>query len=506
MTDPWIACLEVPLFPLAARLRSEPELRQEAVAVLEGNGDRARVVAATRRARQAGITPGLTLPQARARLPKLIARGRDAECERAAREALLEAADSLSPLIEEGGEGRVFLDVSGLERSFPGAEGQHRLGVALAAAAEAAGLPARVGLAASKLAARVAAGQGSSPTLVPRGEEAAFLAPLPLERLAPDARLVDALERWGICSAGELARLPAAEISSRLGEEARDLHALARGLDPRPLVPRPPPQHFREGITLEWPLVSLEPFLFVGRAALERLTERLASRGFSCRRLELSLTLEPEGHDLRAFDLPAPTRDLKTLLTLVRLSLEERPPGAAVESFAFLATPDRAQEAQLTLFGPAALSPDRLAGTLARLFALLGADRVGSPQPVDSHRPEACALTPYQPPPPPPERRPARHGKGLMGVRSLRPAQALEILLDERGIPQSVAPATADDARPRLQGEIRIASGPWHLEEGWWSQEVVTRDYWDIELGSGGIYRVYRERSSDAWFVDGVYD
>ncbi|MEM6795423.1 MAG: hypothetical protein AAF725_15705, partial [Acidobacteriota bacterium] len=113
-----VACLEVPLFPLAARLRSEPELREQAVAVLAGQGDSARVVAATRRARRAGIRPGFTLAQARARLPKLIARSRDDECERAAQEALLDVAESFSPRVESTAEGVVHLDIEGLERHF----------------------------------------------------------------------------------------------------------------------------------------------------------------------------------------------------------------------------------------------------------------------------------------------------------------------------------------------------------------------------------------------------
>src|ERR1700730_15895811 len=96
-----LACLFVPLFPLAARLRSEPELKGEAVAIFEGNGNAARAVAAARRARKAWIEAGMSLPQARALFPKLVARGRDRECERAAQEALLEVADSFSPRVED---------------------------------------------------------------------------------------------------------------------------------------------------------------------------------------------------------------------------------------------------------------------------------------------------------------------------------------------------------------------------------------------------------------------
>ncbi len=513
----WIACLSVPLFPLAARLRSEPELIDEAVAVCAGNGNAARIVAATRRARRAGIEPGQTLPQARALFPQLVTRGRDPESERSAREALLEAAGTLSPRLEDAGEGIVYADATGLERHLrgmaPGERWTLALGRALAAAAEAVGLPARVGVAPGKLAARVAAGLPGSPTVVEAGQEAAFLAPLPLSHLDPAVEVAVTLERWGVRSVGDLARLPAAEVASRLGRAGAELQAVARGGDPRPLVPCRPLDSFREGMALEWPLVNLEPFLFVGRAALERLTGRLAGRGLACRRLELELRLEPDGLHRRAIELPAPTREVKTLLTLLRLDLEAAPPGAPVAAFSLTAHPDRARETQLSLFGPAALSPDRLATTLARLFALLGPGRVGAPATVDGHRPERFALTPFAPPPPPdappPEPRPERGDRGLLAVRVLRPPLPLEVLVEETGgVPRSLGPRPGVDpaGRPRLEGRVRVASGPWELEEGWWSDAPVEREYWDVELAAGGIVRIYRERASGDWFADGLYD
>ena len=222
-----IACFHVPMFPLAARLRSEPDLIQEAVAIVEGNGNNAHVTAATRRARKKGIHPGLSLPQARSILPKLIARGRDAACERTAQEALLEVAETFSPRVEDAGEGVAFVDVSGTERIFGGSEVEHAK--AAITAIEAIGLPARVGIAASKLASRIAAELPQSPTIVAPGEEASFLAPLPLVRLSPELEAADMLQRFGLTSIGDLARLPENEIASRLGEIGRELHFAARG-------------------------------------------------------------------------------------------------------------------------------------------------------------------------------------------------------------------------------------------------------------------------------------
>src|SRR5919206_3890958 len=133
-----IACFFVPMFSLAARLRSEPDLLNEAVVIVEGNGNNAHVVAATRRARTKGIRPGHSLAQARSILPKLIARGRDAECERTAQEALLEVAETFSPRVEDAGEGIVYADIDGMERHF---DTEHELGRAAIQAAESIGLP-----------------------------------------------------------------------------------------------------------------------------------------------------------------------------------------------------------------------------------------------------------------------------------------------------------------------------------------------------------------------------
>jgi hypothetical protein len=53
---------------------------------------------------------------------------------------------------------------------------------------------------------------------------------------------------------------------------------------------------------------------------------------------------------------------------------------------------------------------------------------------------------------------------------------------------------------------VRVAAGPWTLEDGWWNKQPVERDYWDVELSDGGLYRVYRDRKTGDWFADGMYD
>ncbi|MXW01260.1 MAG: DNA polymerase Y family protein [Holophagales bacterium] len=520
-----IACLRAALFPLAAYLRGAPELAREAVVVHEGPS--ARIVAASRLARRTGVRPGLTVAQARNIESGLVSRTRDPEREHTAQEVLLEIADAFSPRVEDGGEGMVYLDLAGISPASAG-NGEHSLGQSIMRDMDAAGLPGRVGIAGSKLAARAAAALPRSPNVVaPRGE-ARFLAPLPLKSLFEDGSrdpdsaqdgddfgVLHTLKLWGLRTVGDLAGLPAAEVHSRLGERGTALHSAARGFDPEPLTPRPPPPTFRESQTFEWPIDNLEPFLFVARGAVSRLAARLDTRGMGCKRLELSLKVEPEGLHELAIELPAPTREARTLLSLIRLHLEAEPPRAPITSMQLLAHPDVPRQAQLSLLGPAALSPDRLAAVTARLLALLGPNRVGSPRTRNGHLPERFRLADYDPPPPPRIRLEPRPGRGMLAVRTLRPPVEVEVLTTESEetdrvapcpTPRQINPLPTDERHVRIEGAVRTAAGPWEIEEGWWREAPAMRDYWDVELRSGAVCRIYRDRTSERWFADGVYD
>lgn len=506
-----ILALAVPLFPLAALIRSEPDIAERAVVVVEGDGTVSRVVAATRPARRAGIRPGMTPAQARSLLPSLLARYRDRTAETAAREALLEAVGSISPKVEDGGAGLVLADLAGLHRLFPSeADTAHEAVMA----AERLGLPTRAGVAGSRLVARIAAGLPESPVVVAPGDERAFLAPLPLERLQPSPSVLHRLHQWGISTMGGLARLSEGEVAARLGAEGVALHRAVRGVDPRPLVPTPPPPTLLEGLTLDWPASRLEPFLVAVRECLERLALRLEARGTGCRQLDLDLTLEPDGRQRRRLRLPSPSADPDTLLDLVGLELERRPPGAPVAAFTLLAHPLPKRSAQLSLFGPEELSPEEVGGAMARIAARLGEEHIGSPRPVDTYLPAARELAVFEPPPPPRFATAPEPAPGHLAVRALQPPRPVEVIVDEPS-GRLVSLATPPGTQPRLQGLIRTTAGPWPLDTAWWDEQEddavedhpggVTRAFMDVELSGGELLRIFRTPSGD-WYVDGIYD
>lgn len=494
-----IGCLLVPSFPLAARLRAEPALAREPLALLDGQ----RVVAATAPARKAGVRRGLSGPQARALAPSLALAPRDREAEAAARQALLEACEAFSPLVEDAGPGVAYLDLEGC--------GDEKAALrALLRRCAGLGLPARAGLAGSRVAARLAARLSpDEPTVVQEGRDRVFLAPLPLAQLSPDEKTGRTLERWGIRTIGALAALPEAQLVARLGQPAWLLRRLSLGEDPKPLIPRRRPAEFREGLSLEWALCELEPFTAAAEPLVTRLCARLEAAALACRSLGVTLTLDPSGIDERRIQLAAPTRDARTLLGLLRLELAARPPVSPIVGVALSAEPDRAREVQLSLFAPASPSPDLLSTMLARLSALLGPDRLGSPKPVSGHAPERFAVAPYAPPPAPlgpPVEGALERGGPFCAVRVLRPEVPLEVLVGERLSPPRPTQVRSTGGALPISGRVTVASGPWRVEEAWWGDAPVARDYWDLELSDGALYRVFLDRASGRWFADGVYD
>lgn len=501
--DRRIACLHVPDFPLAALLRVQPDLRGEPIAVADGEGMRARILCVSEAAAHRGVCAGLTVAQARAVCADLLARPACADVQRAAQAALCDAAESFSPRVEDAGGGVVFLDLDGLGSLF---ETESKLASALAQRAAQLGLDAHVGVASSKVAAHLAACQGGGVAVVPAGEEWSFLAPMPVGLLAPPPPLAETLRLWGIRTIGDLVALPVAAVGTRLGPEGVRLAARARGEDPCALQPRRAPLRVEESVDLDYGVETVEAFLFVFRPLLERLVMRLQVRGLVCGDLRLSMGLAMRGRDERTVAVAAPSDDVKSLLALVRSSLEGHPPAAAIESVRVAAAAERLRAVQLDLYGPGGPEPSKLAVTLARLAAICGADRVGAPAVADDHRPEVFGMRAFE----------GVQGSGDRGGNGEKipfPLDSRLSVLSLRAVrpPRAVAVHCQRD-RPDfvcgegIAGRVVHLAGPWRIHGRWWSEERYARDYYDAQLSDGGVYRLFCDLRAGEWFVDGIYD
>jgi protein ImuB len=523
-----IACLLVPALPLAAELRAHPELAGRPFAVAAGPGPRAEIVAVSPEAARAGVRPLTTAVQARAVCAGLELRVLSLAREQAARAALLDAALAVSPRAEPAppgsglyaAEAAVFLDARGVSALFHSEAG---FAGALTARAARLGLPARVAVASSRGVARIAArlaahegatrlatregatrpiteedtGRDGEVTVIAPGEDAAFLAPLPLELFDPDDTLAEGLSRFGLRRMADLLRLSERALAARLGPGVHALLTLARGEDRAPPPPVPPDSRLEEASDLEAPIERLEPLGFVLRGILGRLAERLACRGLAFGDLELTFGLEGGGRDARRVGMAAPTLDERVALRLALLALEAAPPTAAIERVAVVSVGRGLRGDQLDFFRPAGPAPATLARMLAELAALVGSERVGAPAVADDHRPDAFRIAPFRAPKP---REPAScPPPQMLAVRALRPPLAARVRL-AGGRPRWIESALAN-------GRIVELSGPWRTSGRWWSEtERFAFDHYDAATADGWLIRLRLDLLTHHWEIDALYD
>ena len=408
---------------------------------------------------------------------------------------LLEVALAHSPRVEEGGADHVYLDATGLRGLF-GSEEQ--LARRLVAAAGARGQEIRVGIAGSRISARFACRLRAGITVVEPESDAAYLAPAPVALLDLLPEMAARLDRWGIRTLGELAALPSAALFERLGGEGPRLQQLARGEDPRPLRPWAPPPILEETAALDDGVEALGPLVELLATLAGRICDQLVRRGRSADQFEwichLADRRRHEGSCVPAF----PLSERAAVTALLRASLEAHPPAGAVVAVTLRARPVRVPAAQTFLGDASRPSPRLVTATLARLAALVGAQQIGVPVPLDSHRPDAVELAPYHAPDAfvDEDSGPGEGVRAALALRRFRPPLPASVTL--------VAGRPVELRSRRLAARIVVSAGPWRVSGEWWTERPWLHDEWDVELGEGVICRLTQDGS--AWWLDGIYD
>jgi len=556
------ACIFIPNFPVAAALRAEPELKLRAVAILEGKPPLEKTIAVNEKAAGMGIAPGMTKAQAEL-CAELALRPRSPLQESAAHAALLDCAQSFSPCVEDAACDTALLDLTGMETllgSLP------EISRALYHRAAALGLDAHVAAASNPGVALLAARGFPGVTVIPQNKEAEQLGPLPVEVLFSDRLqdeekksaecLLETLARWGIRNLRALAALPQVALSERLGQEGLRLQQLARGAASRTLVPVEAPLVFEEAIELEHPIVLLEPLAFLLNRLLDQLCARLGSRALSTQQLRLTLELAnltgideseigipsesdentrnlerlashlfPEKRKLdqngtlsqqrprqpkftRILNLPIPMLDPKVFLKLLQLDLNAHPPGAPIMKIHLAAEPARPRSAQGGLFLPPSPEPEKLELTLARIAGMVGEQKVGSLELLDTHHPEGFRMRRFVAEvarkAPQKNTHSTETSSAVTALRRFRPPLRANVTL-ENGEPLHVACARRKD----VHGDVLWKAGPWRSSGDWWEREAWSRDEWDLALRNGetvSFYRLVHDLLGGVWFVEGTYD
>jgi protein ImuB len=483
-------------------------------------------------------------------------------------DAMLAVAREFSPRIDVGSNGRAFdvaqarevvVDLSGLTRLFGDAR---TIAGELRRTAADHGLQVRVAIAGTRTAARLMVRHRAGISIVEPGTEAAALAALPLALLGALASEVNSqlptpnsqplptsnsqkpggngetldvenwkwlgignwelgvvFKRWGLRTLGDLAALPPDDVAARLGQEGVRWQRLARGEDVAPLVPSVPEERFEQSLDLEWPIEGLEPLAFVLGRLLEPLEGRLERRGRGAAVLHVRLFLVKTSggarqvHE-RTLQLPTPIRDARTLRTLALLDLESHPPAGPIDRVVVAVDPTPARIVQFSLITRPLPSPEQLSTLMARLQALMGETRCGSPALVDSWQPGAFEMTRFTPrdgnvtvSPPSPVALALRRFRHPVPAR-VRVADGKPscVTIDRRVMGGG---GVTGGVTGEAGGGVSVCAGPWRTSGDWWKDGGCSgwdRDEWDVTLTDGATYRLFRARDTERWFIDGVLD
>jgi len=427
-----IVCVLIPRFALTTAIGDRSELLQSPVALAPEPGSVQQIGEVSLAAEAFGVHPGMRLGEALARCPRLTLVPPDPAGVADLWERLLVRLESIGAAVEPERPGLVCFDGRGLLRLHGGIDG------VLGAARQALRFPARFGVAPSRFAAVAAAtrartrrpeivsgargrddgggrsglhGRGRTDAVGGRGsvggdpdgrERArAYLAPLPvaLLRARPSlAHLPEALERLGIATLGELAKVPAAALADRFGAQGLLAHELACGGDSA-LSPRPASEFLREALDLPEAASGIQLERGLG-LLIDRLLARRERRGRTLRSVVIAAVLVERGGTWREQvvfreALADPVR--MRLALAPRLALMPAPAESlrlAVERFGPLASDQRT-----LLEDPAAARAARLREAIRQTRVVAGPDaamRVLEVDP-DSRFPERRAvLAPFE--------------------------------------------------------------------------------------------------------------
>jgi len=319
-----VAFVSIPRFPCAAEVLRQAELARCLLIVGDAEQPK-RVFDCSLNAGAGGIRQGMTIRQALATCPDAVVLPPDPVLYRGRWETLLDVLEGISPEVEDEGLGRAYVNVAGFGAHYRDDE-------ALAAHIVetirfATGLDARVGLAEGKFPAFAAA---TTDTVIPAGDEGAFLALLDVELLPVDPDVVSRLRLFGLDAIGEVASLTVPELQSQFGFEGKRLWQLANGIDEAPLRPRPAVERIESCLSFEAPVAGVDVMVAAAKQLLSRLRPSL--RGRAARELALQAELESGRGWERRVVMREAVSDAERLAFVLRSSLMNSPPPNAVRS------------------------------------------------------------------------------------------------------------------------------------------------------------------------------
>jgi protein ImuB len=498
----------------ASQAQAPVDPEQPFVLAVDASGG-PRIAATNAAAEAEGLMAGDLLADARAKIGgPLQVRPVDPAADHAALRRLALWATCYTPAVsawgEENGADGLFLDVTGSAHLFGGEE---KLLAALLGRLKRFGLPARLAVADTPGAAwALSHFHRSSTAALPSGQEAAALAPLPIEalRLSPDTRAT--LRRLGFKRVGALLDNPRAPFAARFPAELLSSLDQALGRLPEALAFLALPPAYHSLRQLLEPISTQEAIVLGSSQLMQDIVPGLERDGMGARNLRLSL-YRIDGEVVTVdIGLAMPTRSPEHVARLIDLRLERIvetiDAGFGFEALSLTVTvPERMvpKQVELASAGEAADRAERCAALVDGLRQRLGPHSVRQLRPVASHLPERseAARVPTETVPAWPAPYTDRLRPTLLLSRA-EPAEVTALVPD--GPPRRFVWRGVLHAVTRAQGPERIASEWWRT-----SASLPTRDYYVVENDAGRRFWLYREglygreTAAPRWFVHGLF-
>ena len=500
----------------------------DAIPVALAEGKRQLLRAVTSAAARHHVCTGMTVPEARSRCAALdVLAWDDAVIARElarATAAFLAASPQVSPV--ERAPGTWWIGASGFEKLG----GERALARALQEIACVWHPHARVGVADSCVAARattwatsreaygVQRTEPATPRIVALGGCAAYLAAAPLALIPMDEELRETLTALGLRTAGAFAALDAAEVERRWGTEGLASWRLANGDDARrPVLARTDATRF-VSTELAMSAATMEPVLFIVRAALGQLVDALVKDGRAAAAIAITLTLDDGRGALPGAQPHTVTREVRPAAPLARIAPLFERCRALLDQWT-LAAPVSAVTVTVTATAPlgseqgdllAASWRDPAAADAAfeRLRSTLGTGSVVRPVERDEHRPEKSGAwaelhEPSPPPYPSPRTEPQHPAPApLTQDQPCTPTRLFETPEHVEVDSPRNTPRTMWWRGRRVS--ITRAVGPERVSGDWW-KDPYARDYWRCESDELACdFLLYRDATG--WRLQGWYD
>lgn len=468
-----------------------------------------RLAAVSCMARRAGLSPGLTLADARARIPQLWVEEMDRQADAGLLEAVAEDCDRVTPIVAIDAPDGLTLDITGCGHLF-GGEAELRAGVSQRL--RRAGLNVRTVIAGAPDAARALARHGRI-AIVPAGEEAGAVRGLPIAALGLEAKDQLAISRAGLKTIGALADRPSALFAARFGEEMTARLARLQGRAPSPLVPRRAvPMLWAERRFAE-PIGRAEDVEAVVAGLAGEVCQMLLERREGARVVEASFHRADGAVRRVAVETGRGSRDPAAMLRLFREKLDALAdpldPGFGFDLVRLCVLEAEALAVMQPELDGRALEADEIANLADRLSARFGPGRVLRFLPEDTHDPDRAArIVPAQ-------ASPAAVGwmQPAAGEPPLRPP-----LVFDPPQPVTILFAEVPDGPPRAfrwrRMEHRIVGheGPERIAPEWWRETPgEARDYYRVEDTEGRRFWLFRtgaygaEDNPPRWFLHGAF-